>query len=81
MSEMAFAMNRRTIAGNRCISALVRFLFRLDFALSAVQSSLMSEAVDADDVLAVITEHRRCEIGMAGQRKRKETNGSESGAS
>ena len=46
-----------------------------------LQSYLMSEAVDADDVLAVITEHRRCEIGMAGQRKGKETNGSESGAS
>jgi hypothetical protein len=32
-----------------------------------LQSYLMSEAVEADDVLAVISEHRRCEIRIASR--------------
>jgi hypothetical protein len=46
-----------------------------------LQSFLMSEGVEADDVLAVISEHRRCDIGIAGQRTKKAKNGSESNAS
>ena len=32
-----------------------------------LQSYLMSEAVEADEVLAVISEHRHCEIGIASR--------------
>ncbi len=46
-----------------------------------LQSYLMSEGVEADDVVAVISEHRRCDIGIAGQRTKKAKNGSESNAS
>ena len=46
-----------------------------------LQSYLMSEGVEADDVLAVISEHRRCHIGIAGQRTKKAKNGSDSNAS
>jgi hypothetical protein len=31
----------------------------------------MSEGVEADDVVAVISEHRRCDIGIAGQRTKR----------
>lgn len=46
-----------------------------------LQSYLMSEGVEADDVVAVISKHRRCDIGIAGQRTKKAKNGSESNAS
>jgi hypothetical protein len=45
-----------------------------------LQSYLMSEGVEADDVVAVISEHRRCDIGIAGQRTKRAKNGSESNA-
>ena len=32
-----------------------------------LQSYLMSEGVEADDVVAVISEHRRCDIGIASR--------------
>ncbi len=41
----------------------------------------MSEGVEADDVVAVISEHRRCDIGIAGRRTKRANNGSESNAS